>query len=162
MASVRRHTREDSGIRLDRAFRWWHDGERIDHPKIIEAFNRGVRVDEAGRVTLHFGNDWCVIEVEDAPYQVVAVDEAEGGRLSVRLSDRTAEVLDPLSLRVDDDGVVSVKVKNGLARARFGRDAQFQLGERLLLDAGAVCLEVTGARLETSLTVEALENAATA
>lgn len=162
MASVRWHTREDSGIRLDRGFRWWHDGERIDHPKIVEAFNRGVRVDEQGRVTLHFGDDWCVIEVEDAPYQVLAVDDADGGRASVRLSDRTAEILDTHALQVDDDGVVSVKVKNGLARARFGRDAQFQLGERLVLDAGQVFLETAGQRLATSLSAEALERATTA
>ena len=52
---ARWHTREDSGIRLDRQFRWWHDGELIEHPNIIEAFNKGVRVGDDGRVTLHFG-----------------------------------------------------------------------------------------------------------
>jgi hypothetical protein len=159
MTGPRWHTREDSGIRLDRDFRWWHDGEPIDHPNIIEAFNRGVRVDDAGRVTLHFGNDWCVIEVEEAPYRVVAVDEAEGGRLSVRLSDRTAEWLEPTTLAVAPDGVLSVKVKGGRARARFGRDAQFQLAQHLALEAGAVVLEVGGQRLPTSLEPVQLEAA---
>ena len=36
------HTREQSGIRLDRQLRWWHDDEPVEHPKIIEAFNRGL------------------------------------------------------------------------------------------------------------------------
>jgi hypothetical protein len=157
MAPGRWHTREDSGIRLDRAFTWWHDGERIEHPNIIEAFNRGVRVDDAGRVTLHFGNDWCVIEVEDAPYRVVAVDASADGRLSVRLSDRTAEWLDATSLRLDDDGVLSVRVKENRARARFGRDAQFQLAQWLVLDGAAVMLDVDGHRVPTALDPTALE-----
>jgi hypothetical protein len=157
MTGPRWHTREDSGIRLDRDFRWWHDGEPIDHPNIIEAFNRGVRVDEAGRVTLHFGNDWCVIEVEDAPYRVVAVDASPEGRLSVRLSDRTAEWLEAGTLAVDADGVLSAKVKGRRARARFGRDAQFQLAQHLAIDGEGVVLEIAGQRVPTSLTAAQLE-----
>ena len=30
-----------------------HDGERIEHPNIIEAFNKGVRIEPDGKVTLH-------------------------------------------------------------------------------------------------------------
>ncbi|MCA2978039.1 MAG: DUF1285 domain-containing protein [Myxococcaceae bacterium] len=151
MRPGRWHTREDSGLRLDRDFRWWHDGEPIEHPNIIEAFNRGVRVDDDGRVTLHFGNDWCVIEVEGAPYRVVAVDEAPEGGLSVRLSDRTAEWLAPSTLALDDDGVLSARVKQGRARARFSRDAQFQLAERLAVVDGVVVLEAGALRLPTPL-----------
>lgn len=150
------HTREDSGLRLDRDFRWWHDGELIDHPNIIEAFNRGVRVGDDGRVTLHFGGDWCFVTVDDAPYRVVAVDVSEGDRLSVRLSDRTAEWLDVGSLWLDDDGVLSARVKSGRAKARFGRDAQFQLAQHLELD-GDVVLLCVGARVEpTPLPARAL------
>lgn len=145
MQTPRWHTREDSGLRLDREFRWWHDGELIEHPNIIEAFNRGLRVEPDGRVTLHFGNDWCFVEIEAAPFRVVAVDES-GDRLSIRLSDRTAEWLDVASLRVEDDEVLSVAVKDGRARARFGREAQFQLAERLEPANGALHLRV-GARL---------------
>jgi hypothetical protein len=36
---------------------------------------------------------------------------------------------------VDPDGVLSCKVKQGRARARFSRDAQYQLGQ--LLEEGA-------------------------
>lgn len=153
------HTREDSGLRLDREFRWWHDGELIEHPNIIEAFNRGVRAEDDGRVTLHFGGDWCFIEVEDAPYRVVAVDVSEGDRLSLRLSDRTAEWLEVPTLAVDDDGVLSVRVKAGKAKARFGRDAQFQLAQHLELDGAVVRLR-TGQRVEpTPLPASALADA---
>lgn len=157
MQPKRWHTREDSGLRLDREFRWWHDGELIDHPNIIEAFNRGVRVGDDGRVTLHFGDDWCFIEVDDAPFRVVAVDVSEGERLSVRLSDRTAEWLDVQTLALDDDGVLSARVKLGRAKARFGRDAQFQLAQHLEPDGDVVRLRV-GSRVEpTPLPARALE-----
>lgn len=157
MQPRRWHTREDSGIRLDRELRWWHDGERIEHPNIIEAFNRGVRIGDDGRVTLHFGNDWCFIEVEDAAFLVLAVDVSEGERLSVRLSDRTAEWLDVGALGLDDDGVLFTRVKEGRAKARFSRDAQFQLAQHLEREGDRVQLRV-GSRLEpTRLPSRALD-----
>jgi hypothetical protein len=126
---MRWHTREDSGIRLDRELRWWHDDEPVEHPKLIEAFNRGLKVTDDGKYRLEFGNDWCFVTVEEAAYGVVAVDVSEGDVASVRLSDRTAEALDVGTLELGRDGVLLAKVKGGKARARFSRDAQFALGE---------------------------------
>lgn len=145
------HTREDSGLTLDRRLTWLHDGQVIDHPNIIEAFNRGVRVTDDGRYQLHFGHDWCFIEVEDCAFGVVAVDVSEGQRLSVRLSDRTAEWLDAQSLALDDEGVLCVKVKGGKAKARFSRDAQVQLAEFLVPAGERLELVVDGTRWPTSL-----------
>lgn len=142
MANVRWHTREDSGLRLDRQQRWWHDDEPIEHPNIIEAFNRGLRVMPDGRYQLQFGNDWAYVKVDGCAFQVVAVDESEPGRLSVRLSDRTGEWLDVPSLRLDDEGVMTVAVKGGQARARFSRDAQYQLGQYLVEDGDALALQL--------------------
>jgi uncharacterized protein len=122
------HTREDSGIELDETLRWWHDGEPIEHPKIIETFNRGLKVAEDGRFKLEVGNDWCFVKVHGPAFGVVAVDVSDDG-LSVRLTDRTAELMDPSTLALSADGVLTVKVKDGRATARFSRDAQFQLGE---------------------------------
>jgi hypothetical protein len=130
VSTPRWHTREDSGIRIDRQGRWWHDDGLVEHPNIIEAFNQGLRVMDDGRYQLHFGGDWCFVTVADCAFTVVAVDESEGERLSVRLSDRTAEWLDLDTLALDDEGVLVAKVKGGKARARFSREAQFQLAER--------------------------------
>jgi hypothetical protein len=127
---MRWHTREDSGIELDAQLRWWHDGEPVEHPRVIEAFNRGLRVTDDGRYKLEIGNDWCFVKVHGPAFGVVAVDSSEAG-LSVRLSDRTAELLDPATLALGPDGVLTAKVKGGRATARFSRDAQFQLGERV-------------------------------
>lgn len=145
------HTREESGLRLDRELTWWHDGERIEHPNIIEAFNRGLTVADDGRYQLHFGGDWCFVAVEDCGYAVIAVDEAAGHRLSIRLSDRTAEWLDPLTLAADDDGALTVKVKGGKAKARFTREAHFELGTLLRADGDQVVIDVHGTCWPTRL-----------
>jgi uncharacterized protein len=134
------HTREASGITLDRDQRWWHDGEPVEHPNIIEAFNRGLKVQDDGRYKLEFGNDWCFVEVQGAAYRALMLDEGEEGRLSVRLSDRTAEWLDVASLALDGEGVMTAAVKAGKARARFSREAQFALGERMVEEGGALKL----------------------
>ena len=137
---VRWHTREDSGIRLDREGRWWHDGERIEHPKIVEAFNRGLTPEADGRYKLSFGNDWCFVEVEDAAYRVLGLERNAGGPPVLALSDRTHEPLIPETLAVESDQVFSCRVKGGRAKARFSRDAQAALGELLEERAGGIWL----------------------
>jgi hypothetical protein len=130
------HTREDSGIRLDARLRWWHDDEPIEHPRIIELFNASLVLDEQGRYQLQIGQDWCYVQVEGPAYEVRTVDVTPDERVSVRLSDRTAEALDPTTLAVDAEGVLTCQVKSGRAKARFSRDAQYQLGELMEQDEG--------------------------
>lgn len=138
------HTREKSGLRLDAHLAWWHDGERIEHPKIVEAFNRGLKPTGDGRFRLDFGGDWCFVEVDGpAAYRVTAVEVMEHSdasarpKLAVWLSDRSAEevALDALSLWAPPEATAEQRlcctVKGGLAQALFSRDAQFELGSRL-------------------------------
>lgn len=141
------HTREDSGIRLDARLRWWHDDEPIQHPRIIELFNSSLHLDDTGRYQLQIGNDWCYVQVEDAAYEVRTVDVTPDERVSVRLSDRTAEALDPSSLGVGAEGVLECQVKGSRARARFSRDAQYQLGELMEQDAQGRLFLRAGQRL---------------
>jgi uncharacterized protein len=155
-APPRWHTREDSGLSLDRQLAWWHDGERIEHPNIIEAFNRGVRVTDDGKYRLEFGHDWCFITVAECAFGVVAVDVSAGARLSLRLSDRTAEWLDPMTLAVSADGALTVAVKQGRARARFSRSAHVELASHLSVHGEQVVLEIDGAQWPTALALSAL------
>ena len=141
MLTQRWHTREDSGLRLDRELRWWHDDERVEHPKIVEAFNQGLSVDEQGRYVLRLGRDWCFVQVEECGFEVRSLAPA-GNSLLLSLSDRREEPLDPGTLFVGDDGVFRCRVKSGRALARFSRDAQAQLGERLEERDGGLMLKV--------------------
>ncbi len=151
------HTREDSGIRLDAALRWWHDDEPIEHPRIIELFNSSLVLDEEGRYQLRIGKDWCYVQVEDAAYEVRTVDVTPEERLSVRLSDRTAEALDLDTLTVGADGILTCQVKGSRAKARFSRDAQFQLGELLEQDeSGRLFLRAGQRRLSVPAALESL------
>jgi hypothetical protein len=136
----KRHTREDSGIRLDRVGRWWHDDEPVEHPKIIEAFNRGLEPGDDGRFILRFGHDWCFVEVEDAAYAVVSVEANPLAAPTLLLSDRTTETLAARTLASDADGALVCRVKQGRAKARFSRAAQVALGELLEERDGALWL----------------------
>jgi hypothetical protein len=149
---VRWHTREDSGLRLDAELRWWHDGEPVEHPRIVEAFNRGLTVTPEGRYRLEFGGDWCLVEVEECGFAVVAVDPG----LWLRLSDRTAERLDPATLAVGVGGALTCRVKGGLGRARFARPAHLALADGLEVEGGAVWLRDGGHLVPTGLPPEAL------
>jgi hypothetical protein len=140
------HTREDSGLVLDRALNWHHDGERITHPKIIEAFNQGLVPTEDGRFQLRIGNDWAYVTVEGAAYRVNAID-TDDTRVFLRLSDRTGEPLQTSTLRLGDDGVLTARVKGGRAEARFSRDAQFALGQLLVPEGAGWALLLPGGRL---------------
>ena len=140
------HTREDSGLVLDRALNWHHDGERITHPKIIEAFNQGLVPTEDGRFQLRIGNDWAYVMVEGAAYRVNAID-TDDTRVFLRLSDRTGEPLEASTLRLGDDGVLTARVKGGRAEARFSRDAQFALGQLLVPEGDAWALALAGTRI---------------
>ncbi|HZW88802.1 MAG TPA: DUF1285 domain-containing protein [Myxococcaceae bacterium] len=140
------HTREDSGLVLDRELNWIHDGERITHPKIIEAFNQGLVPTDDGRFQLRIGNDWAYVTVEGAAYRVNAID-TDDARVYLRLSDRTGEALDPATLRLGEDGVLTARVKGDRAEARFSRDAQFALGQLLVPEGSDWVLLLKTARL---------------
>ena len=149
------HTREDSGLVLDRELNWLHDGERITHPKIIEAFNVGLVPTDDGRFQLHVGNDWAYVTVEGAAYRVNAID-TDGVRVYLRLSDRTGEPLDPSTLSLGPDGVLGARVKNGRAGARFSREAQFALGQLLVREGARSVLVLPGARIEVPIDPSAI------
>lgn len=144
------HTREDSGLVLDRELNWLHDGERITHPKIIEAFNQGLVPTEDGRFQLRIGNDWAYVTVEGAAYRVNAID-TDDTQVYLRLSDRTGEALDPATLGLGADGVLTARVKDGRAEARFSRDAQFALGQLVVPEGPGWALLLPKARLAVSI-----------
>jgi len=149
------HTREDSGLVLDRELNWIHDGERITHPKIIEAFNQGLVPTDDGRFQLRIGNDWAYVTVEGAAYRVNAID-TDDTRVYLRLSDRTGEALDPATLRLGEDGVLTARVKGGRAEARFSRDAQYALGQLLVPEGTGAVVVLPRARITLTIDLSAL------
>jgi uncharacterized protein len=151
------HTREDSGLVLDRDLRWFHDGELVGHPRIVELFNESLVPTDDGRFQLRVGNDWAYVTVEDAAYRVTGVDAGDI-QVFLRLSDRTGEALEAATLGLGPDGVLSARVKAGRAKARFSREAQVALGALLVELPEGVALALRGASIPVPLPASVLRD----
>ncbi len=124
-----RFTRE-SRIRIDADGHVWHEGERVEHPRLERALLSWVDFDdEARRYVLRNSLDWCWIAVELAPLVVRAVRFTDD-RVEVSLSDDAREFLRLDTVRVAPDGEVWAYVRGGALLARFDRSAAFTLLDR--------------------------------
>ena len=118
------------GLVLHRDGSWSHEGVPITHRKLRAAFDRSVRyLPEEGVYVVQLGRFRGRIEVEEAAFFVRGFD-ADSGWLD--LSDGSAEVLEPASLRASaHDGALLCSVKRELVPgglpARFHHAAQAEL-----------------------------------
>ncbi len=125
----------ESTIALDREGRFWHDGERVDHPALEQALRSWIAAHpDDGRPILTNGYDWCYFRVEDAAFVVDALRIEPDGAVTLRLFDGSEEPLDPATLRLGEGGVVYAAVRGGRLRARFSRHAQTQLAPILVAE----------------------------
>jgi hypothetical protein len=143
--------RENSHIRLDREGRFWHEGALVEHPRVAEAFHRGLARAPDGRPTITFGRTWCYIETEGVLYLVrTAIGRLnQGGALTsaiVRLDDGSEETvaLTARTVGMDGSGVLYLRVKAGKEWARLLPPAQAELGRYVDAD------EVGGLGLRTA------------
>lgn len=141
----RLHTREDSGLTIDREGRWLHDGEPVTHPRVLEAFTRGLELTPEGHYLLRFGNDWAFVTVEDAPLQVTsALPAPSADEVLLNLSNGLTEPLRPETL-CHSEGVLYCTAASGMP-ARFSRSAQAALASMLEEDASGLVLVLGPAR----------------
>jgi tRNA threonylcarbamoyladenosine biosynthesis protein TsaB len=143
-----------SGLRLDREGRWWHEGSIIEHPRIARMLHLWLDRRDDGRYVLRFDERdetlFAYVEVEDAPYVVrtVELDKGAAGHVEVhlRLSDESVEELDYGSLAVGEDNALYCRVKQGRFDARFSRQAYYLIGELVEEDplSGGFALRAVG------------------
>src|SRR5258708_11449807 len=120
-------TSRESTIRLDADGKFWHDGERVDHPALEKALHSWIaRHPDDDRFILTNGYDWTYFQVDDVPYTVRALRLLPDAAV-LQLSDETEEQLVPESLRVGRGDALYAKVKGGRFEARFSRHAQTAL-----------------------------------
>jgi uncharacterized protein len=138
-------TSRESTLRLDAEGRFWHDGERVDHPALDKALHGWIaRHPDDGRFILTNGYDWTYFQVDDAPY-VVRTITVLPERVTLVLSDESEEALDPATLRVGKGDALYTKVKGGKFEARFSRHAQTALAPILHeTKPGALALSIAG------------------
>ena len=128
----------ESSIRLDAHGQFWHDDERVKHPRLAAAFADWIqRHPENGRFILSNGYDWTYLEVEATALFVVGLQETARGLL-LRVSNGKQLALVPSCLVVDPDGVLRLSQQgpsgdvSGLAEdARFSNPAQLGLAHLL-------------------------------
>lgn len=121
-----------TGLRLDREGRWWHEGQVVEHGGLLAALHRWLDRLEDGRYVLRLDERrYAYVDVEDAPYQVRTVIRDPGQPLRLLLSDGSEEVLDPETLSVGDDHALYCRVKQGRFEARFSRGAYYLLADQI-------------------------------
>lgn len=136
----------ESSIVLDENGEFWHDGERVEHGGMAQAFASWVgRHPIDGRYILNNGYDWTYFRVADAPFFVVGLAKTEGG-VDLELSDGSREPLEPARLALGRNDCVYVTVKAGAFTAKFGRAAQLALLPFLEEDANGAIFVVVGAQ----------------
>lgn len=138
-----RHTRVNSGIRLDPEGRFWHDGEEVRHPAIARAWHRGLARDPDGRYLIRFGRDWAYVAVDDAPIVVRRVLLGREGDPLLRLSCGGCEPLRLETLNRSNEGVLYCRTRED-HRARFSRQAQADVGPILAEERGCFFILVAG------------------
>jgi uncharacterized protein len=141
----------ESSIRLDGEGRFWHASELVRHPGMQAAFATWIRRHpDDGRYVLCNGYDWTYFSVDDVPYFVRGVRSLPEG-LELQLSDGTAELLDPGSLRLGPRDALYCQVKAGSYAARFSPGAQTALLPYLIEGpSGEPQLEIRGRRFPIS------------
>jgi hypothetical protein len=136
-----------SGLRLDGEGRWWHEGQPVLHAGLARALHRWLDQLPDGRFVVRLDAErYAVVEVEDAPYQVLTVEIERGkagARVHLHLSDGTEEELRYDSLRVGAGNALYCRVKDRFA-ARLSRSSVHLLGELIEEHEAGFALRAAG------------------
>lgn len=120
-----------TGIRLDREGRLWHEGSEITHAGLRRALLRWMdRLDDGRPIIRLDERRYAYIDVDDAHLLVLSA-RWQGDRAFVSLNDGSEEELDYGSLQVSPDHVLYCRVRDGRLDARITTPAYYVLAERI-------------------------------
>ena len=127
------------GIRVDENGDWYHEGNKIFRPEILEALYSKLDQAPSGEFFLSDLKETCLVEVEDTPFVISRVDferdESGSERIVLGLKNISkSEVLDPCTLKIERGNVLYCKVMDGRFVARFSRPAYYQFAELIRED----------------------------
>lgn len=121
-----------TGLRLDRQGRWWHEGDPVEHEGLRRALFSWLDRLEDGRYILRLDEEqFAYVEVEDTPFIVRTIEletTRQGVRVFIRTNDDQEEELAYGTLAMAADNALTCEVR-GRFSARFSRGAYYQLGE---------------------------------
>lgn len=136
----------ESTIVLNAEGQFFHEGARVEHPKLADAMHTWIRKHpDDGRYILSNEYDWTYFTVEDAPYFVRSL-RVEPKQVMLRLSDTSEEpwIVEDSWEGAGDTLYTHVKRDRagGPFVAKFTRHAQSQLSPVLVDgDAPRICID---------------------
>ncbi len=132
-------------LRLDRIGNLWIADEAIEHPRVIDVLRRGLDINGGGEPTMHLGEQWCYLTVDDCFFRVLSVrpgpdlNTAEGAGLQLLLDDGRRLPLAPETLWEEPGQGLRCTVPAARSgrplSARFTNRSQIDLAEYIDLEA---------------------------
>lgn len=127
---------KDFRMRIDKEGNWFYNQSPITNRSVCLYLSRHIAKDEQGRFLLQTPNQILPLEVEDTPFIVkhCIVINSMPPKAKVLLNDQTEEIIVWNRIWLGDERHIYCLVKDGAFEARFNRDSQFELGDRLEFD----------------------------
>ena len=126
----------DCHIRIDREGNWFYNNSPITNKNVCLYFSRHIAKDKQGKYLLQTKNQLLPLEVEDTPFIIkhCIIINSIPPIINVSLDDKTEETVAWDTIWLKDERHIYCLVKDGAFEARFNRDSQFELGDRLQFD----------------------------
>ena len=134
-----------TGIRLDREGRFWHEGAVVTHRGFHLALLRWLDRLDDGRPILRLDEKrYAYVDVDDAELLALSA-RWDGDRAILALNDETEEELDHASLAAGPDNALYCRARHGRLTARITTPAYYVLAERIEeMPEGGFCLRAAG------------------
>jgi hypothetical protein len=133
-----------TGIRLDREGRFWHEGAVVTHRGFQRALLRWLDRLDDGRPILRLDEKrYAYVDVEDADLLALSA-RWRGDRVFLCLNDESEEELDYASLAVGPGHALYCRVRRGRLRARITTPAYYVLAEHIEEAPGGFVLRAAG------------------
>jgi len=123
-------------IRIDKEGNWFYNQSPITNKNVCLYLSRQISKDEQGNYLLQTETQMLPLEVEDTPFLVkhcIIINDIPL-KIKVFLNDKTTEILAWDQIWQKDESHIYCLIKDGAFTARFNRDSQFELGDRLQFD----------------------------
>ena len=134
-----------SGIRLDREGRFWHEGAEVTHDRFRLTLLRWLDVLPDGRPILRLdAQRYAYVDVEDAMLLAVSA-RWEGDRALIALNDASEEELAYDTLKVDPrDDALYCRARDRRLETRITTPAYYVLADRIQLAGDRFALAARG------------------
>jgi hypothetical protein len=133
-----------TGIRLDREGRFWHEGAVVTHRGFQRALLRWLDRLDDGRPILRLDDKrYAYIDVDDADLLALSA-RWQGERAFLTLNDESEEELAYDTLAVGEGDALYCRARRGRLTARITTPAYYALAERIEPAAGGFALRAAG------------------